>query len=197
MEIFKKACIDTWKSFGLSFGTVLVLVLVPAIFILLLSYIGEEEKASSEMTDNIVIAIIFILVAIVPTFLWNLLMAPFRLEVERLDKKIDECIHTDTVAPGEEPIEVDVSLYQKHKNLSLSQAACLWFSIDPHQATKDPRIKVMLSQLKDAIIVKDLSSNWGGDSRVSGDFCRSSGKDPRRQSTSVYKGLAQVCRENW
>ena len=162
-KIFKQAFMDTWDSFGLSIGTVLRGLFATAGTIFLFTLIGKE-KAISEMMDYIIYAVAFISFAIIPTFLWNLWLAPYRLMEKHLENELNAIRNSTKFAPSndiEEPQKVDVSDYQNHQNFLLYEAACLWVGIEPHHPIRDQKARAKLSQLKSDIRNGRLNCVWG------------------------------------
>ena len=169
LDIFESTCTHAGKSLRWSPKAIFRYLLVLGGVVLLYLFLEGKDRMAIEIKDILVYGSAFVILAVVPTFLWNLFLAPSRLVEERLDKKINAIMNRtgpDSINPVEEPQEIDVSSYQKHKVLALYQAACLWYRIDPHCPIRDPNAKVMLSQLKSSIIVGDLPCRWGGLPRV-------------------------------
>ena len=136
---------------------------MPAGFIALHIYIGKEEKAISEVMDIVMYGVAFLCLAIIPTFLWNLWLAPYRLIEKRLENEINAIRNSTQFIPSnviEEPEKVDVSDFQNHSNLMLYEAACLWVGLEPHFPIRNQEARTMLSQLKSAIRSHQLSCPW-------------------------------------
>ena len=131
--------------------------------IFLFTLIGKE-KAISEMIDYFIYAAAFISFAIVPTFLWYLWLAPYRLMEKHLENELNAIRNSTKLAPSddiEEPQKVDISYYQNNQNFLLYEAACLWVEIDPHHPIRDQKARAKLSQLKSAIRGNELNCVWG------------------------------------
>ena len=162
-DVLEQAYTDTRNSFEWSYSTILVGIIVPVGVICLWVYFGKDEKAISEIMDFVIYGVVFLCLAIVPTFLWNLWLAPYRLMERRLDKEIN-AIRNSTEFKSSDDIEVpqkvDVSLYQNHKSLHLYEAACLWVEIEPHHPIRNPKARAKLSQLKKDINSRKLICEW-------------------------------------
>ena len=164
LDILKYTCVHTGKSFKWSHTDIIRYPLVLAGVAVLYLFIEGWDRMTLEIKDILVYGGAFVVLAVVPTFLWNLFMAPSRIVEERLEKKIDEIIDRnagDIVAPVEEPKHVDVSEYQSHDNLVLYEAACLWVNLEPHHPIRNQKARIKLSQLKSAIRGRKLESQWG------------------------------------
>ena len=163
-EILEQAYTDTRKSLGWSLGNVIRTLLVAAGTIYIYFAFFEQEKAISEVIDWGIPVAASIFFVLVPTFLWNLWLAPYRLMEKRLDSEINGIKTSMEFVPSDdikEPDKVDVSYYQNHENLSLYEAACLWVGIEPHHPIRDQKARAKLSHLKGAIRSHKLNCEWG------------------------------------
>ena len=111
-----------------------------------------------EATEIVIYAVVFVVVAILPTFLWNLWLAPYKLMGERLDQAIKDRMGVD--APQRIPPSHANDAWSKVALLKLEEAACLWVGLEPHSPITDQNAKAALSQLKGAVKTGQLQSNW-------------------------------------
>ena len=88
ISLFKRAWQDTIDDFGVNLRTFWRSVAVPLGFIFLLYLWHDDNKAIDEAINIGLYIVAFIVVAIVPTYLWNLWLAPYRLMQERLEMAI-------------------------------------------------------------------------------------------------------------
>ena len=154
VSVFKRAWRDTLAAFSLSLGTVVRSLLGAMAFFLLLFWGRGEERALDEITDYFLYLVAIAGGAFLPTFLWNLWLAPYRIMQERLDA-VDNSKLPDFAGMQ----EIDISDYKHHKNILLYEAACLWVDIKPHFPLKHPRAEAKLSLLKSAIRNGELVCN--------------------------------------
>ena len=103
--------------------------------------------------------LVFVVAVFVPTFLYNLWLAPYRLIEKRLDKELSGSKRAVSGSP-KEPQPANVALYQNHKTLSLYEAACLWVEIEPHDPITDQGAAAKLSFLKGAVRNDELICAW-------------------------------------
>ncbi len=157
MEILKRALADTSARFSLSLGTAVQSVLVPTAFVVCMHLFRGKDAAMTEAADIILYIAAFIGVAVIPVFLWNLWLAPYKLMGERLDKAIEE---TGVGAPQRIPPGHATDAWLKVRLLTLEESACLWVGLEPHSPITDQRAKAALSQLKGAVKTGQLQCNW-------------------------------------
>ena len=122
---------------------------VPVVFIFLLFLWYDGKIAMNEAINIILYIVAFIVTAIVPTYLWNLWLAPYRSMEERLE----EATVLNSMTPDEVTIldALRMEDWEKVEVLPLHQAACLWVNIEPHYPIRDLRARTALAQLKGAI----------------------------------------------
>ncbi len=163
-EILEQAYTDTKNSLGWSIGNAIrALLIVAGTSYIYFAYF-EQERAISEVMDWCISIVASILFVIIPTILWNLWLAPYRLMEKRLKSEINAIRNSTEYAPSDDievPQKVNVSLYQNHRNLLLYEAACLWVEIEPHHPIRDQRARAKLSQLKGDIRNHQLKCVWG------------------------------------
>ena len=103
--------------------------------------------------------LVFSVAVFVPTFLYNLWLAPYRLLEKRLDNELTGSKRAVSGSP-KEPQPANVAFYQNHKTLSLYEAACLWVEIEPHDPITDQGATAKLSFLKGAVRNDELICAW-------------------------------------
>ena len=154
MEILKKAWNDTIARFSLSLGTAVQSVLVPAAFVVCIHLLRGEDAAMTEAADILLYIAAFFGVAVIPAFLWNLWLAPYRLMRERLEKAI---VGRQVAADScEEPQPVDVSLWEGTLGFPLGDAACLWVGVRPHEPIRNTAAMGVFSRLKGAMMTQAI-----------------------------------------
>ena len=161
--ILKRAFMDTKASFNLSIHTIIVNVLVFIAVVGVFYFFEGQEKAKREFMDYVLYLLAFVGVVVVPTFLWNLWLAPYRILEEHLNSelvKMKQGMGFGSSDTRKEPEQAEVSLYQNHKTLSLYEAACLWVEIEPHYPIVNQRAGAQLSLLKGAVRNGELVCAW-------------------------------------
>ena len=146
ISLFKRAWRDTIHDLGFNLGTFWRSLAVPSVFVFLLFIWYDGNKAVGEAIEVGLYVVAFIVTAIVPTFLWNLWLAPYRL----MEESIGNAIAGDRIIMEEIPT-LCIEDWEKVEVLHLHQAACLWVNVVPHYPIRDQRARAALAQLKGAI----------------------------------------------
>ena len=144
MELpLRRAFADTRKSFGITWPSLARSILVPAAAVLLILYIRGFEDALNEAVDIALYVLAFCGAAVIPVFLWNLWLAPYRMMHERLDAAIAE---NKIGSPR------GVSDYAGTTDFRLGEAACLWVDVEPQNPITDPAALAAFRRLGQAVV---------------------------------------------
>ena len=157
---FRRAIADTRRSFDLTIATIVRSVVVPVAAVLLMAAVRGFEHAVNEAADIVLYVLAAGGAAVIPVFLWNLWLAPYRLMHERLDKAI-----ADGTLPSQDadasPDPANISAYANTTVYRLEDAACLWVGLEPHKPITDPAALAMRRQLGGAMAVGQLAGRYG------------------------------------
>ena len=184
LEVIKRAFRDSVRLLVSSWRNIIRSIVLWAGSFVLLFFFGDEENIAQEVSRIFLYVVAGALFVVIPTFLWNLWLAPYRIMQECLD----DAIKNNQLSNTEIPRGVDLADYSHHKNVLLYEAACLWVEVEPHHPVRHPRAKAKLSLLKSAIRGGELVCYWENDfvrvmNAISGGKPRS--PDNRQQVTLV------------
>ena len=85
-KIIARAWKDTARSYGITWGAAIRVVIAPAATLYLGYTVLGETRAMSDAWTFVLNGAAFLLVGFLPLFLWNLWLAPYKILNERLDK---------------------------------------------------------------------------------------------------------------
>ena len=143
---------DTRRSFGFTWRSLARSILVPAAAVFLMLCVRGFEGALNEAVDIALYALAFCGAAVIPVFLWNLWLAPYRMLNERLDEATKLQSDSATSRPG----PVVVSAYDGTSTFKLGDAACIWVGVQPHCPIADQAAAAMFTKLSGAVMDGDL-----------------------------------------
>ena len=132
----KRACADTVRSYGLTWGTAIRSIAVPAVTLALIYIYLGKPAAMSGASVWVLAGVSAIGAGFLPLFLWNLWLAPLRIAREEIARQ---------PKPAR---KADIALYQGLDHYRLDEAACLWCRIEPENPVTEPRAKAMLARLR-------------------------------------------------
>ena len=124
------------------------------------------EHAVNQAADIALYALAFGAAALIPVFLWNLWLAPYRSMNERFEQALADTMQPSEGAEGP-PGSADVSDYADTTIYLLGDAACLWVGVQPHAPITDRRAKAAFTQLSGAVQAGQLPGRGGMASGVS------------------------------
>ena len=156
-SIFKCALKDTYAEFSLTVNSMVNNFLVFVFSMLLFWFSHGQDKAIAEFIDASLI-LGAILLSLILIFLKNLWLAPYRIMEDRLSAIENGAISQNGLSVP--PSAADCSLYLKHNNYLLYEAACLWVGLEPHHPIATPSARAKMSQLKSAIRDNQLRCYW-------------------------------------
>ena len=152
---FGRAIKDTRQAFGLTWAMAVRTLVVSAATVALMVWVRGLEHAMNEATDIVLYALAVCGAAVIPIFLWNLWLAPYRNMHERLDKAM-----TDNSVRGHHPVktlrEADIAHLQGTPIFKLGDAACYWVCVEPHNPVTAPTAKAMFERLSRAVVGRQL-----------------------------------------
>ena len=158
MAPLKRASQDTGVAFDWSWSAIIRSIVVPLAFVIFVFFVRGKDAAMLEAIDILLFTFAFLGVSIVPIFLWNLWLAPYKILEEQIELLGEQLYSAREAKPSE---KADVWDYTKHTNFLLYEAACLWAGLEPHRPIVDKKARAKLSQLKSAIRCGDLLCVWG------------------------------------
>lgn len=161
----RRALSDTRRSFGFTLAAGIRSVVVPATAVLLMVLLRGTEHAVNQAADIALYALAFSGAALIPVFLWNLWLAPYRSMNEQLEQAL-----ADAMRPSEgaerPPGPTDVSTYADTTVYRLGDAACLWVGVQPHAPISNSRAKAAFTRLSGAVQSGQLPGRGGWASAV-------------------------------
>ncbi len=114
----------------------------------------------NEATDIVLYVLAFGGAAVIPLFLWNLWLAPYRMMRERLDEVI-----ADGALPPSRPTTPLTPSAIAHLDgtpvYKLGDAACLWVGLQPHKPITDSVALARFQQLSGAMAAGHLAGRYG------------------------------------
>ena len=137
LDVIKRAFRDSVRLLVSSWRNIIRSIVLWAGSFVLLFFFGDEENIAQEVSRVFLYVVAGALFVVIPTFLWNLWLAPYRIMQECLDDAIKNNQLSNTAIPR----GVDLADYRHHKNVLLYEAACLWVEVEPHHPVSTPRPK--------------------------------------------------------
>ena len=132
-------------------------VLVPCTFVGLLFYNYGLDTAMNEVANIVLYVAAFVGIAVIPTFLWHLWLAPYGI----LKESVDNAIKIGALpSPYPVPTKIAVADFKEFRNLLLYEAACLWVEVRLHHPVTDLMAEIKMGQLKSAIRNGELRCQW-------------------------------------
>ncbi len=121
-------------------GTVVRFIPASAAVLLLFYYFRGGDEAMNEGIEIALYVFAFFAAAVVPTFLWNLWLAPYRV----LNDRLDELAKSSGGPRGSltvraTNVRLDVKLWDGTRIFKLGDAACLWVNVPPGDPIEDYR----------------------------------------------------------
>ena len=160
---FIRACRDTAKSYGLTWGTALRAALVPLVTFFLVYQVMGGKEAVSEGVILALSALAAVGAGLLPLFLWNLWLAPYRImkeEVEQLRANSGGPRASLSATPV--TARLNVKHWEGTKTFQLGVASCLWVEVRPHDPIEDDRAAGKFAQLSGAMMRGEIPYRPGG-----------------------------------
>ena len=159
-SILKRAWRNTLAGLGISdfsWGRLLLWAFVSAAFVSLIWLLRGKDAAMTEFSDIAYYALVFVVIAVLPIFLWNLWLAPYSLLSDRLDEL---CKGGGLLVPTKrfsQPAgQLNVNHWDGTKTLKLGDAACLWVNVRPYDPIDDDRAAGKFAQLSSTMMRGDI-----------------------------------------
>ena len=122
----------------------------------------------TEVSEIALYVLAFVAAAFLPTFVWNVWIAPYRLLKEQVDELHQAFGRSHrAVSPA---THFNVADWESVRVFQLGDAACLWVGVEPHSPISDPRASAMFKRLSGEIVEGRLqcSRGWAGLSNLMG-----------------------------
>ena len=159
--VLKRALKETLLAVSASPRSILVSIVSIIGFFFLMWWIRGEQKAMDEIIDYAIAVAAAVGFVIVPVFLWNLWLTPYRMMEERLDAAIGKNKLPPDNAYREAP-PIDVAEWQRTEIFQLGDAACLWVRVLPHNPISDTTALAAFKRMSGAIVSGHLQAAPAG-----------------------------------
>ncbi len=158
--VVRRAGADTLAGLGISNFSLLRLALWGAVSIAFVGLIWLARGGGEAMTEASEIAfyaLAFVGAAVLPLFLWNLWLAPYRIlkeEIEKIPKTRGPTVCAN-LAPGGFHVED----WEGIRIFQLGDASCLWVGEIPHKPITNVRALAVFKRLSGAMMAGRIPYN--------------------------------------